>query len=103
MKGDFKYVRYEDIPKDERKKLMRIAIGKNKSIRWWSGFACGFACLVGITIANGLPYDSLGRTAALVLRVVFSGVLSGGLAFVFWSAIVDPRVRRAVEREKNCE
>ena len=92
-----KYIYYEDIPKKERKELRRMSVKKNFSIRIWNGISVGMAILIANSIASASfpdPNDFAGR---LILGIL----IAVGLAVIFYSAVVDPKIIRAIEKEKN--
>ena len=89
-----KYIFYEDIPKEERKELRKQTVKNNWSIRIWNGFSGALAIFIGYTIANGCYTES---SEKLIMGVL----LTAGLAVAFYTSIVEPKIIRSIEREKN--
>lgn len=88
---------YDDLPKEELKRLRKEAFRENRKLRLWNGFAAGFAAFTAILISKGY-YPQSGDTVG---RYVITGLLAAGLAVVFQQAVLEPRIRRAILRKKR--
>jgi len=85
---------YEDIPKEQMRSLRKDAFRRNKSIRMWSALSVFVAVLLAFGVSEGVfpqRQDAIGR-------IVLGVLLAASLGALLWKAVVDPQVRRAVER-----
>jgi len=88
---------YDDIPKEELKSLRKEAFREDWKIRWWNAFAAGFAVFISLTIAGAM----FPQASDKVGRFILSFLIMLGLYIIFQNAVVEPRLRRAVERKKR--
>jgi hypothetical protein len=88
-------MQYEDIPKEQIRSLRKDAFRRNKKIRLWSSLSGGVSVLLASSVSKGVfpqREDAIGR-------ILLLGILAASLGAIFSKAVVDPQVRRAVERE----
>ena len=92
-----KYIFYEDIPKEEQKELRKKAVKNNFTIRLWNVCLVLVSMLIATSVAKaGFPdrNDFIGRLILVVIIVT-------GLIVLFFTAVVEPKIIRAIEKEKN--
>ena len=86
---------YEDIPQEQIGSLRKDAFRRNKKIRMWSALSGGVAVLLATVISKGVfpqKQDSIGN-------IVLGIILAASLGALLWKAVVDPQIRREVERK----
>ncbi|MEI6561866.1 MAG: hypothetical protein WCO68_07260 [Verrucomicrobiota bacterium] len=88
---------YDDIPKEELKSLRKKAFRENRALRWRNAFVGGFGAFAAISISKGMFPQAEDRIGQLIVTIL----LAWGLAYVFAEAVVEPRMRRAVEKMKR--
>ena len=88
---------YDDIPNEELKSLRKKAFRENGRLRWRNAFASSFGAVTGMLIAEGVFPQREDRIGQLIVGCL----LAWGLAYIFAEALVEPRIRRAVERMKR--
>ena len=85
---------YEDIPKDKIEYMRKQVFRQNRVIRLWSALSCASAILISSLIAMGVFPQSQDHIGRLILSILLAVLL----AVLLWKAIVDPQIRRSVER-----
>ena len=85
---------YDDIPKEKLKLLRRAAFRDNTKIRLWNALISGVAVLVGLSISEAV----FPSRSDLVGRFILCIVLSVGLYAIFREAVVEPKIRRSIEK-----
>ncbi len=85
---------YEDIPKARVDSLRKQAFRHNRVIRLWNSLSLGGAILLAFSITKGVFPQRQDFIGCLILGCILAVLL----AILFWKAVVDPQIRRAVER-----
>jgi lipopolysaccharide export LptBFGC system permease protein LptF len=85
---------YEDIPKDKIDSLRKQVFRQNRVIRLWNALSLASAILISSSIALGVFPQSQDNIGRLILNILLAVLL----AVLLWKAIVDPQIRRSVER-----
>jgi len=85
---------YEDIPKDKIDYMRKQVFRQNRVIRLWNALSLASAILISSSIALGVFPQSQDNIGRLILNILLAVLL----AVLLWKAIVDPQIRRSVER-----
>lgn len=98
-----KYIYFEDLSASEKKTLRGIAFRKEKKLTWMNAFSTFFAIFVSSIISNGAVPQSSDSVGRLIASAILGAVLGAGFSFIFYLALIEPRVIRIIERLKNEE
>lgn len=85
---------YEDIPKDKIEYMRKQVFRQNRVIRLWSALSLGGAILLASSISKGVFPQREDFIGGLVLGCILAVLLG----ILLWKAVVDPQIRRSVER-----
>ena len=91
------YIYYEDIPKKERKELIKEEFKKHTSVRLWNALVGGFSVFMALTVSRAYFQDEAGSP----IRLIVSIPVTIGLILLFHQAVVQPKIIRLVEKRKN--
>jgi zinc transporter ZupT len=88
---------YDAIPKEELRLLRRAAYRDNTKIRLWNALISAVAVLVGLSVSKAVFPSRSDLVGEFILFVV----LGVGLYAVFREAVVEPKIRRSIEKRKQ--